>query len=73
MIRICNKYGFKHVPILDENFEMKDSLPLMLEYADGKSVLADTIREGVVIRSHDQTLSFKVVSNKFLLQGGEDK
>lgn len=73
MVGICNKYGFKHVPILDKNFEMRESLPLMLEYADGKSVLADTIREGVVIRSHDQTLSFKVVSNRFLLKGGEDE
>lgn len=29
--------------------------------------------DGVVIRSHDQNLSFKVVSNKFLLKGGEDE
>jgi hypothetical protein len=68
MVRICNKYGFKHVPILDEKFKMKPTLEEMLKFADGKSVLANTIREGLVIRSHDQNLSFKVISNKYLLK-----
>ena len=29
------------------------------------------IEEGVVIRSHDRKISFKAISNKFLLNGGE--
>jgi len=41
----------------------------MLKYAEGKSVLnANTEREGVVVRSMDGTISFKAISNKFLLE-----
>jgi len=40
----------------------------MLKYAEAKSVLNDkTEREGVVVRSMDGTISFKAISNKFLL------
>jgi len=40
----------------------------MLQYAEGKSVLnPDTEREGVVVRSLDGSISFKAISNKFLL------
>lgn len=41
----------------------------MLFYADGKSALnPDFDREGVVVRSMDNTISFKAISNKFLLR-----
>jgi hypothetical protein len=41
----------------------------MLGYAEGKSLLNDKKeREGVVVRSMDETISFKVISNKFLLE-----
>jgi hypothetical protein len=41
----------------------------MLKYAEGKSELnSDTEREGVVVRSVDGTISFKAISNKFLLK-----
>lgn len=45
----------------------------LLEYVDGNSVLdGKTIREGSVFRClTDSRFSFKVVSNKFLLKGGE--
>ena len=40
----------------------------MLNYAEGKSALnSDTEREGVVVRSMDGTISFKAISNKFLI------
>ena len=40
----------------------------MLNFAEGKSVLnPDTEREGLVIRSIDGTISFKAISNKFLI------
>ena len=42
-----------------------DELLLM---AEGKSILnLKTEREGLVIRSHDRKISFKAISNKFLL------
>ena len=40
----------------------------MITYADGKSILYDTLREGVVIRNYDKNVSFKCISNKFLLK-----
>jgi len=57
------------VPILDRNFTLPDTIEELLLYADEKSVLnKDKWREGVVIRSHDRKVSFKVISNKFLLK-----
>ena len=44
----------------------------LLRSAEGKSVLNDKVeREGLVIRSMDRTISFKAISNKFLL-GSKD-
>jgi RNA ligase (TIGR02306 family) len=57
------------VPFLT-NLTMKlpETIDEMLAYADGKSVLNDRFdREGVVIRSMDRKISFKAISNKFLL------
>jgi hypothetical protein len=40
----------------------------LLKYSEQKSVLnPDFDREGVVIRSTDRKISFKVISNKFLI------
>jgi RNA ligase (TIGR02306 family) len=56
------------VPILDESFLLPDDIEDLIKFADGKSSLCSTTdREGLVIRSHDRTISFKVISNKFLL------
>ena len=43
----------------------------VLEYADGKSKLYDTLREGIVFRSENGTQSFKAVSPKFLMKYDE--
>jgi RNA ligase (TIGR02306 family) len=43
----------------------------MLKFAEGKSVLMDkTEREGLVFKCHEDAVSFKAISNKFLLKGG---
>jgi RNA ligase (TIGR02306 family) len=57
------------VPILT-NLTMKlpTTIDACLSFADGKSVLnPDFNREGLVIRSMDRKISFKAISNKFLL------
>jgi RNA ligase (TIGR02306 family) len=55
------------VPILDVAMLLPDTVKGMLELAEGKSRLNDkTEREGVVVRSLDNTISFKAISNKFL-------
>ena len=57
------------VPILHLNFTLLESIGDILQMAEGKSFLYEkTEREGLVIRSHDRTISFKAISNKFLLK-----
>jgi RNA ligase (TIGR02306 family) len=66
---LLNHLGLESVPILDENFTLPQSVDELLHYADTKSVLNSQFdREGVVIRSIDRSISFKVISNKFLLK-----
>lgn len=60
--------GFDYVPFLELPFLFPNNVEDMLEYAEGKSKLnSKTEREGVVVRSFDNTISFKAISNKFLL------
>jgi len=61
--------GLKMVPIVDEFFVLPDTIEELLKYSEDKSVLNTKFdREGVVIRSNDRTISFKVISNTFLLK-----
>lgn len=61
--------GLAHVPILLENFTMDegDTIDGLLKLAEGNSVLADTEREGIVFKQNDGGMSFKAISNKYLL------
>ena len=69
--KLISSMGIKSVPILDREFTLPDTIDELLTYADEKSVLNSNFdREGVVIRSLDRKISFKVISNKFLLNGG---
>ena len=65
---IVKAFGIKWVPILDKNFILLPSIEEMLAYTESNSVLKDTLREGVVIRDHENTTSFKCISNAFLLK-----
>ena len=67
-VELVQKMGLKTVPILDYDFLLPETIDGMLEYADNKSELNSNFdREGVVVRSYDRTVSFKAISNKFLL------
>lgn len=60
--------GLKTVPVLDYNFELPNTIDELLVLADKKSELNGNFdREGIVIRSYDRKISFKVISNQFLL------
>jgi RNA ligase (TIGR02306 family) len=60
--------GLDTVPILDTSFKLPETIDELLKYSEQKSVLnPDFDREGVVIRSTDRKISFKVISNKFLI------
>ena len=65
---VMHDFGIKWVPILNADFKLLPTVDEMIAYADGKSTLCDTLREGVVIRDHDNTISFKCISNQFLLK-----
>jgi len=66
----CERLGLKHVPILAESTDIKEqTIQSILEFAEGKSLLNGSNREGVVFKSntvHDR--SFKSISNSWLLK-----
>lgn len=74
MREFLNARELPMVPVLDDNFMLPNNVEDMLGYADGKSMLYDTLREGVVVRPKIETLykgvrlSFKAISNEFLLK-----
>jgi RNA ligase (TIGR02306 family) len=64
-----NIMGLKCVPYLLLPFPLPNTVEEMIKFAEGKSQLnGDTEREGVVVRSMDGSISFKAISNKFLLE-----
>jgi RNA ligase (TIGR02306 family) len=70
---LLQSMGLEHVPVLELNpeygFVLPETVEEMLKYSEGKSELTpNTEREGVVVRSVDGTISFKAISNKFLLK-----
>lgn len=86
MVDICADFGLRVVPMVAEtnkfDFKEIDDLDQMVEnllkYVDGfkyrnyfKEASPNQIAEGVVFRMNDMSNSFKVISNKFLLKGGE--
>jgi RNA ligase (TIGR02306 family) len=65
---LMGQLSLEMVPVLDEDFTLPSTIEGMLNYAEDKSKLNSQFdREGVVVRSHDKTVSFKAISNKFLL------
>jgi RNA ligase (TIGR02306 family) len=69
-MELLRRMDLESVPVLRQNgeFKLPETIGDMLNFAEGKSVLnPDTEREGLVIRSIDGTISFKVISNKFLI------
>lgn len=78
--KFVEQLGLKHVPVLNENVIPSQSFSSMadiLQYADGPS-MNNNLREGIVFKCNQydpntkEVLSFKVISNKFLLKNGDD-
>lgn len=74
--RILGDYGVPLVPVLDaptQVFQSFATLTELLKYADGPSMNGKR-REGVVFKPayRDDVPSFKVISNAWLLKGGDD-
>jgi hypothetical protein len=57
------------VPVINYDYKLPTTIEEILIYADGKSRLnGETDREGIVIRNKDKSVSFKAISNTFLLK-----
>jgi len=66
---ILGRLELDFVPYIETPFMLPRTVEEMVQYADGKSKLnSETDREGVVVRSMDNKISFKSISNKFLLK-----
>jgi hypothetical protein len=63
--------GIKFVPILCLNIHLPESVDDIVKLSDGRSILADITREGIVCRCYEKNISFKVVNPTFLLKYGE--
>jgi len=69
--RLIGYLGLNHVPLIDAS-ELDADVPTLLQWAEGKSQLCGTTeREGLVYKCmEDPEISFKAISNKFLLKNG---
>lgn len=68
---LCLSMNLQRVPVIDTQFKLKHDIDGVIKFAEGSSILHKTEREGIVFKSNeDSSVSFKVISNKYLL--GED-
>lgn len=63
---VINTLGLKHVPVVSVDSQLTQDIPELLDMADGKSYIAECLREGFVYKSEDGSKSFKVISNEWL-------
>lgn len=67
---VCSDVGLEHVPVLGTDWNAPESVAQGLELAEGPSI-NHKVREGLVWKcNEDPSFSFKCISNKFLLKGG---
>ena len=69
----CDTHGIQHVPVLAKEMEIQEWVQGLLTMAEGKSVLnGKAEREGLVFKCNTfGGPSFKAISNRFLMKGGE--
>ncbi|MFW6246853.1 MAG: RNA ligase family protein [bacterium] len=76
MLSILDDWNLIAVPCVDWNYKLPNSMDEIIEYSMGKSILNPNIeREGVVFVRYEEgelgRVSFKSISNKFLLDNKE--
>ena len=69
-MEICEKYGLPHVPIVDDNYELPDTIEELQEFVEGApSALDGKMREGIVFYDKETGQEyFKFVSPNYLLK-----
>ena len=68
MMPVIDFNEMKAVPLVSEDFKLKDSIKECIELAKGKSKLADIEREGIVVRNEEKNISFKIINPNFILK-----
>lgn len=70
VVEICDKYGLPHVPVLDWNFVMPDTIEELTEYVeDTPSMIDGKEREGIVFYDKETGREYvKLVSPAFLMK-----
>lgn len=69
-IEICEKYGLPHVPIVDDNYILPDTINELQTYVEGaQSMIDGKPREGIVFYDKETGQQyFKFVSPEFLMK-----
>ena len=74
-MKSIEEMGLEGVPIISYEMKLPDTIEECIEMANGRSMLRDTAREGIVfvaldapVDKYQGRLSFKVVSNKYILK-----
>lgn len=72
-VQFCKDHNIQHVPIIDPAFKLPSDIAELLTIADAPSIVNlptnTSIREGLVFKCNsDPSISFKAISNKWLLK-----
>ena len=73
-LNLCDMLGLKHVPIIKRDWKVFQELTTFdafMNYVDAKTSRGNRI-EGMVWKSPDGVVSFKVINNKYLCEAKED-
>lgn len=69
IMMFCNDYGLKIVPVLLEQSNFQISIPELELLSNGFHYITnDSLQEGIVVRSFDQRISFKVINPFYALK-----
>ena len=68
---LTDSLGLEHVPVITTEFTLDHNIEQLLSMAEHKSVLADTEREGIVFKEVFGGMTFKAVSNRYLIKHGD--
>lgn len=71
-LALVEELGYKHCPVLDTiKLDADVSVASLMEVSDNQPSLNNPVAEGIVYKSvENPSVSFKVISNKYLLEGG---
>jgi RNA ligase (TIGR02306 family) len=64
---LIDRMGLDHVPVITTNFKLEHGVDELLAMAEHKSELANVEREGIVFKESNGGMTFKAISNKYLL------